>query len=187
MFVLTSFQHFLNSKLDRLYFQQFEFEMDSAGYPDKYSFSGFGYCGHPQYPYSNIFLDQANDLILSHFKEEDHSFISDALRDKNIQLVMLYYVYKPKPNTSRKKKNEDEKSYKYGPLYRGESTGFHRRMILIVVFSYSEQLEIMLVEYSATEMGFLDDHLDADPNHKSIRGNGITTFLLNFAQCIIFN
>ena len=36
-------------------------------------------------------------------------------------------------------------------------------------------------------MGFLDDYLDADPNHKSIRGNGITTFLLHVAQCIIFN
>ena len=36
-------------------------------------------------------------------------------------------------------------------------------------------------------MGFLDYYLDADPNHKSIRGNGITTFLLHVAQCIIFN
>ena len=41
----------------------------------------------------------------------------------------------------------------------------------------------MLVEYVATEMGFIDDYLD----HKSIRGNGITTFLLQVAQCIIFN
>ena len=45
----------------------------------------------------------------------------------------------------------------------------------------------MLVEYAATEMGFLDDYLDADPNHKSIRVNSITTFILHFAQCIIFN
>ena len=35
-------------------------------------------------------------------------------------------------------------------------------------------------------MGFLDDYSDADPNHKSIRGNGITTFLFNVAQCILF-
>ena len=35
-------------------------------------------------------------------------------------------------------------------------------------------------------MGFLDDYSDADPNHKSIRGNGITTFLFHVAQCIIF-
>ena len=44
----------------------------------------------------------------------------------------------------------------------------------------------MLVEYVATEMGFLDDYSDADPNHKSIRGNGITTFLFHVAQCILF-
>ena len=60
-------------------------------------------------------------------------------------------------------------------------------MISVVVISYSETLESMLVEYAATEMGFLDDYSYADPNHKSIRGNGITTFLLHVAQCIIFN
>ena len=60
-------------------------------------------------------------------------------------------------------------------------------MISAVVFSYSETIESMLVEYAATEMGFLDDYSDADPNYKSIRGNGITTFLLHIAQCIIFN
>ena len=38
MFLLCSFQHFLNSKLDRLSLQQLECEMDSAGYPDKYTF-----------------------------------------------------------------------------------------------------------------------------------------------------
>ena len=36
-------------------------------------------------------------------------------------------------------------------------------------------------------MSFLDDYSDADPNHKSSRGNGITTFLFHVAQCIIFN
>ena len=45
----------------------------------------------------------------------------------------------------------------------------------------------MLIEYVATEIGFLDDYSDADPNDKSIRGNGITTFLFHVAQCIIFN
>ena len=33
----------------------------------------------------------------------------------------------------------------------------------------------------------LDYYSDADPNHKSIRGNGITTFLFHVAQCIILN
>ena len=59
-------------------------------------------------------------------------------------------------------------------------------MISVVVFSYSENLKSMLVEYAATEMGFLDDYSDADPNHKSIKGNGITTFLFHVAQCILF-
>ena len=44
----------------------------------------------------------------------------------------------------------------------------------------------MLIGYEAIEMGFLDDYSDADPNHKSIRGNGITTYLFHVAQCIIF-
>ena len=42
-------------------------------------------------------------------------------------------------------------------------------MISVVVFSYSQTLKIMLIEYAAIEMGFLDDYSDADPNHKSIR------------------
>ena len=37
-FVLCSFQHFLNSKLNRLSLQQLECEMYSAGYPDRYNF-----------------------------------------------------------------------------------------------------------------------------------------------------
>ena len=93
--VLNSFQHFLDSKLDRLSIQQIDFEMDSAGYPDNYNYFELWYCGHPQFPYSNIFLDQAGDLILSHFQYENHPFISEALRAENIQLVLLYYVYKP--------------------------------------------------------------------------------------------
>ena len=122
-------------------------------------FFELGYFGHPQYPYLKIFLDQASDLILSHFQEEDHPFIIEALRDENIQLVLLYYVYKPNTNTSRTKNmNDDEKAYKFGPLYGGESTGFRRNMISVVVFSYSETLESMLVEYSVTEMGSLDDY-----------------------------
>ena len=67
-FVLTLFQHLLDSKLDRLSLQQPGFEMDSTGYPDDYNFFELGYCGHTQFPYSNIFLDQASDLILSHFQ-----------------------------------------------------------------------------------------------------------------------
>ena len=45
----------------------------------------------------------------------------------------------------------------------------------------------MLIEYADTEMGFLDYFSDSDPNHKSMRVNGITKFLFHVAQCIIFN
>ena len=45
----------------------------------------------------------------------------------------------------------------------------------------------MLVDYAATEMGPLEDYSDAAPQGKSMRGNGINTFLLHVAQCIIFN
>ena len=150
MFVLCSFQHFLNPNLDRLFIQQLECEMYSAGYPDKYNFFELGYCGHTQYPCSKIFLCQASDLTLSHFKEEDHLFISDALRDKKTQLVLLYHVYKPKTNTSRTKNTtenmtDDEKAYKFGTLYGDESTGFHCYMISVVVFSYSETLVPLII------------------------------------------
>ena len=129
-FVLTSFQHFLDSKFDRLSLQQIEFEMDPAGYPDNYNFFELGYCGHPQFLYSKTFFDQASDLILSQFQDEDHPFISEANRAKNIHLVLLYYVYKPKTDTSRTKNtNEDVNTYEYDPLYGGESTGFHCHMI----------------------------------------------------------
>ena len=115
--------------------------MNFTDYPDKCNFFELGYCGHPEYPHSKIFLNQASDVILSHFKEEDHSFIKDALRNKKIQLVLLYYVYRPNTNASRKKNtNDDEQAYKFCPLYGGESTSFHRHMISVVVFSYSETL-----------------------------------------------
>ena len=83
-------------------------------------------------------FDLASDLILSHFQDEYHPFISESLRDENIQLVALYYVYKTKTDTSRKKNyNEDVNAYKYGPLYGSESTGFHSHVISVVVFPYS--------------------------------------------------
>ena len=71
----------------RLSLQHLECEMNSTGYLDKYNVFELGYCGHPHYPYSKIFLNQAIELILSHFKEEDHFLITDALRNEKIQLV----------------------------------------------------------------------------------------------------
>ena len=42
----------------------------------------------------------------------------------------------------------------------------------------------MLVEYAVTEMVCFDDYSDAAPRAITMRGNGITTFLLHVAQCI---
>ena len=102
-------------------------------------------------------------------------------------MVYLYYVYKPKQNASRTYiANDDEMAYKYVPTYGDESTGYHRHMISVVVFFYSDTLKMMLVDYAVTEMGCFGDYLDASPRAKTMRGNGITTFLLNVAQCITF-
>ena len=101
--------------------------MDYTGYPDDQNFFELGYCGHTQFLYSNIFLDQSSALILSQFQEEDHPFIRKALGDKNIHLVALYYVYKPNTDTHRTKHtDDDENAYKFCPKYGGEFTGFHQ-------------------------------------------------------------
>ena len=146
--------------------------MYSTRYPDDHKFFDLGYCGHTQYPHSNIFLDQARALRISQFQEEDHPFIRKTLQDEHIHVVSLYYVNKPKTDTPRtNKKKDDENAYKLGPKYGGESTGLYRHMISVVVFSYSETLKSVLIEYAATEMGVLDYYYDADPSHKSIRGS----------------
>ena len=107
---------------------------------------------------------------------------------KNTQLVCLYYVYRPKKNVSRKNPtNDDQKAYSFAPTYLDGSTSFHRHMISVVVFSYSNTLQSMLMYYAITEMGCFDDYLDAEPRAKTIRGNGITNFLLHISQCITFN
>ena len=102
-FVLAPLRRFLDSKLDILSLRQHECEMNSTGYPDDHKFFELGYNGHTQYPHSNIFLDQARALILSQFQEEDHPFFRKALQDEHIHVVSLYYVYKPKTDTPRKK------------------------------------------------------------------------------------
>ena len=67
----------------------------------------------------------------------------EALGEKDIHLVALYYVYKPKTDTPRTKNTEDdENAYKFGLKYGGEYTGLHQHMISVVVFSYSETLKV---------------------------------------------
>ena len=43
------------------------------------------------------------------------------------------------------------------------------------------------MDYAVTEMGCFDGYLDAAPRAKTMRLNGITTFLLHVTQCITFN
>ena len=45
----------------------------------------------------------------------------------------------------------------------------------------------MLVDYAVIEMSCFDDCSDAAPRAKTMRGNGITTFILHVAQCITFD
>ena len=45
----------------------------------------------------------------------------------------------------------------------------------------------MLVDYVVTEMGCFDGYSDAAPRAKTMRVNGITTFILHVSQCITFN
>ena len=111
--------------------------------PDDHKFFELGYCGHTQYPHSKIFLDQERALIISQFQEEDHSFIRKTLQDDHIHVVSLYYVYKPNTDTPRTNNTlDDENGYKLSSKHGGESSGFHRHMISVVVFSYSETLKV---------------------------------------------
>ena len=48
-----------------------------------------GYCGYPAFPYVHIELYQATKLILANFLEEDHPFINDT--QKNKELGSLYF------------------------------------------------------------------------------------------------
>ena len=80
--------------------------------------------------------------------------------------------------------NYDEMDYKYVPTYGDEYTGYHRHMISVVVFFYSDTLKSMCVDYAVTDMGCFGVYSDAAPRAKTMRGNGITKFLLHVAQCI---
>ena len=59
-------------------------------------------------------------------------------------------------------------------------------MISVVVFFYSNTLKSMMVDYAVTYMGWFDDYSDAAPRAKTMKGNGIITFILHVAQCITF-
>ena len=82
--------------------------------------------------------------------------------------------------------NDDEKAYTFAQTYEYESAGYHRNMISVVVFLYSNELRSMLVAYTVTEMSCFDDYSDDASLAKTIRGNSITTFTFCVDQCITF-
>ena len=45
----------------------------------------------------------------------------------------------------------------------------------------------MFMDYAVTYMGLFDDYSDAAPRAETMRGNGITTFILHVAQFITFD
>ena len=81
----------------------------------------------------------------------------------------------------------DQKAYEFAPTYGDGSTAFHRHMISVVVFSYTNKLQIMFVDYAVIDMGCFDNYLDAEPRAKTMSGNDMNTFILYVAQCITFN
>ena len=102
-------------------------------------------------------------------------------------MVYLYFAYRPKKSASITEITDyDEKSYTFAPTYGDESTGYHCHMISLVVFFYSNTIKSMLVDYAVTDMVCFDDYSDAAPRAKTMRGNGITTFILYVAQYITY-
>ena len=88
-----------------------------------------------------------------------------------------YFFYIRKKNASRTDiTNVYQKYFAFAPTYGDESTAFHRHMISVVVFSYSNTLQSMLVDYAVTELGCFDDYSDAAPHAQTVRGYVITTF-----------
>ena len=161
--------------------------MDCTGYPIDYSCFKIGYCGQPNLPYSDIQFKKSTNLILSHFQEEDHPLIHDTLKKKQTQFFSLYFIYRPKNAPRTDITNNDQNSYTFAPTYVDESTAYHRHIISVVVFFYSNTLKIMLMDCVFTEMGCFGDYLYATLHVKTIRGNGITTFLLHVSKFITFH
>ena len=58
----------LNLEVNRLSLQKFEYEMDCTEYPVDYIFFEIGYCGHTNFPYTNIQIEKSSDLIIPHFQ-----------------------------------------------------------------------------------------------------------------------
>ena len=102
-------------------------------------------------------------------------------------MVCLYSFYGPKKNAYRTDLTNDyQKAYEFAPTYGDGSNAFNCHMVSVVVFSYWNTLQGMLVDYAVTEMGGFDDYLDAAPRAKTMRGNGITNFIFHVYQYTTF-
>ena len=103
-------------------------------------------------------------------------------------MVCLYFVHRPKKNASRMDiTNDDQTYFSFAPTYGDGSTVFNRHMISVIVFSNSDTLKSMLVDYAVIEISRFDGYLDAATRAKTIRGNGINNFILHVSQCITFD
>ena len=79
--------------------------------------------------------------------------------------------------------NDDQEAYSFAPKNVDGSIAFHRHMISVVLFFYSNILQIILVDCVVIEMGCLDDYSDAAPCAKNNEGGGL---LLPFS-CTVLN
>ena len=79
--------------------------------------------------------------------------------NKKDKIGFLIFLNKLKKNTSRTDiTNDDQKSYAFVPTYGDGSTDFHRQMISVVVFFYSNTPQNILVDYAVTEMVCFGDN-----------------------------
>ena len=83
--------------------------------------------------------------------------------------------------------NDDQNAYAFFPTYGDESTAFHRHMISVVVFFYSNIIQSMLVDYLVIEMSFFYDCSYAALNARTMRGDVVTNFPLHVSQYITLN
>ena len=68
-FFIRPFLTMLNLEVEKISLQQLEYKMDFTNYPGDYNFFEIGYCGHTNFPFSNIQLDHTSDLIPSYFNK----------------------------------------------------------------------------------------------------------------------
>ena len=47
----------LNLEVDRIFLQQLDYETNCTDYPVDYNICEYGYCGHPNFPYTDIQLE----------------------------------------------------------------------------------------------------------------------------------